>query len=277
MFDRVFYDKVIKKELDYLIGQYTPKAVYLTGSFTTQDMWILGASDIDIKIIGDSYSEIGQIDVTDQAYDYFGKWKSTKDKVYISFRIYDIHDFEDDSTWENRLMNNDLCGAGIISDQVLLNGSAQLLYGEEVSIPKIRSSRFRKYINLITPYLSETRSYDVYKNLKDILRAIKLFYYLWNDEYVYDNKRLIQILRNKDDYLSEILVDAMKYMKDIIGNVDKKTSLVYNNYFIIAKKVYNKKLMLHDYLTEKDEQFCNITGDIPISWKYIECQDIINE
>lgn len=271
LFNELFYKKVIQKEVDMLVQHYRPYAIYLSGSFTTKDMWMLGISDIDVKVFTNDETSSGIIDLTEEAYDFFSCEPSAQDKVILSYYVSAITDFENEFAWKEFMDKKHIKEAGIITDQIFIGGSRELIYGNEINIPKIRTSDFRKYINDISSYLKPRDSYDLFDNVKNILYAIKIYNYLWTGKYEYSNSELFEEIKDKDTVSAQILEDVIKIVNAM--NHDGNTiRSVKGDYFLIARKMYRDKIKLFEHLAKLDNEYCKSTGSVRIAQDFLSYQ-----
>ncbi|MBK1811302.1 hypothetical protein JHL18_11760 [Clostridium sp. YIM B02505] len=276
MFNELFYKKVIQKEIDVLVQEYHPYAIYLSGSFTTKDMWMLGISDIDVKVFTNARTNSGIIDLTAEAYNFFSCEPSAQDKVILSYRVCDITDFENEFAWKQFMDKKQVKEAGIITDQIFLGGSRELIYGNEINIPRIQTSDFRKYINDITAYLKPRDSYELFDNVKNILYAVKIYNYLWIGKYEYSNSKLFEEIKDKDTVSAKILEDVTKIV-NAMNHDENKIKSVKGDYFLIARKTYRDKIKLFEHLAKLDKEYCKSTGSVGISQDFLSYQAFVDD
>ena len=154
MYDDSLFDNVLSKYIDEVALKTNATSIYLVGSFSTKNMWTLGMSDIDLKVFSSGAPSHGYIDITKEVFEYYKnnnyeqfskRSVNNKEEVVLSYTVWNINDIQDENSWSKFYEQSDWYNSMIITDQLILMGHKELLYGRELDFVEVTPSNFRSY------------------------------------------------------------------------------------------------------------------------------------
>lgn len=247
MFSKRIYNLVLVNKVSEFIKLYNPYAIYITGSFASNKDWLLGLSDIDLKIFTE--------DITDSI-SLVENYQSDQEslvEIPINVNVYRLREFLEPKIFKRYIEEGEAKKSEIILDQLYINGINELIYGCPVKFSYIKPNYLREFAY-------ENREY--YKNrfeegilaeeLKRIIFAVRLFYFLWNGEYIYDLEELLKKINDVgwEKYVIDIFNESLKM--HYILKKDEGYRSFDNNYIRCAMKFRNWRRNLIGFLCDKD-------------------------
>ena len=267
MYDMNLYNNVLSQYVKEVALKTNATSIYLVGSFSTNNMWTLGMSDIDLKVISFGESNHGCIDITDKVMEFYKNNDSkqlikratnNKEEVMLSYTVWNIDDIQDEYSWKKFYVNEDWYNSMIITDQLIFMGSKELLYGEEVELATVAPHNFRDYLNSLSSKFCEIKpGFSILNEIKIIIYAIRLYFYLWSGRYIYDYDDLLKTIQ--DVLFDDVIISSLKKAVDIRRKMDSgeiNTNVNSKDYFSLTKCIIKERKMIIDYLGAKDKVYC---------------------
>lgn len=250
-----FFTKYVMPVIEKLTKKYQAESVYCMGSFANSQSWQYGISDIDIVIFTQKKVFFKEDVLLGDSMNAKGSGGTV-----LTYVVWNIYDFLNQDKWKEFLYQKQFAQSSIIEDQLFFMAGHSIILGcknKQLDYLTIPSHKYREY--LICRYNNAKKmkpQITLVQEIKRIIYACRIYYFLWFDEYIYDREELMKKLQSVLDLeLTEILFLACQFKDNL---TEDKSILNYRNayYFSETMKMYKRRIKLVEKLVEQDRTMC---------------------